>query len=399
MGTPGVLRLAPWLALGALGCSSDEPPAADATAGGDGACKDTRNVEIWRDRLGDGEPPRVVPFGERFAFVVSTSFSLTRAADATFVSWLDVEETLHFELVGLCPDDVCRNVHGSALLATASGAELVLAEQGSSTSMQEYPLRLLAWSSDGGDPTIAPLFDAHVNAITTRTGMKSSRDGARALFALGNIDVSEIEFAVLEPGGKLVAPASAMTLSAAPWDCLEVVPTDEAGALSAVSKAESGTEVVWHVRELDAGANAAFETSVTVPVGDALGYGDCPQVIEGGSGFFAQWVSDDGRAMVVRAARDAEPELLALDVSPGALQGALLDQLLFLSALDDGSQGWSRLSSNGDPSGPPIMLPALPESTSEHHRAPPTVLATDGHLLRIDYELESGRVIEELRCP
>jgi hypothetical protein len=412
MTTPvGVLRHALCL-LFALGACAPErrTPAATGGEGGDGgsggsrdgACTVTKHVEIPLDLFGDlAEPPAVVPFGERFAVVASGSVSQSRAADVAVVSWQGVELVQHFELLGLCPDDVCRNLHGSAVLAkTAGGSEFLLAEQGSSTSMKEYPLRLMAWSAEASEPAISPLFDSRVGAITTRSDMKSSRDGARALFALGNIDTTPLQAVEISEGAALVAAASPLELLSTPWDWLAVVPTDEAGAISAMARLPNGNELTWQLRELDSTANVVLETSVTVPVGDALGYVDPPTLVESSAGFHAQWVSSDGASTIATVARAAEPgatpALLRLDVSPGTLEAVLGDEFLFRAPIDAAHQGFVRRKGNGETGGPPIVLPVLPAPTSDRPRALPHVLRVVGESVQLTYELDNVRVIEEL---
>jgi hypothetical protein len=193
-----------------------------------------------------------------------------------------------------------------------------------------------------------------------------------------------------------------MTLPSLPWECLSVVPTDEAGAISVVARTESASEVVWSVRELDAEANVRFETSARIPAGDALGYAGCPAVIESPEGFHAQWVSDDGAAVTATLARDAgagAPAALSVaGVNPGALQAVYQGKFLFRATLDDGQRGFVRLNQDGESAGPPIVLPALPESTLEHRRALPSVLRVKAGKLDVSYELESSRVFEQLDC-
>jgi hypothetical protein len=233
--------------------------------------------------------------------------------------------------------------------------------------------------------------------------MQSSRDAARALFAIGNIDDPTLQVIAIGADAEVVAPVSTLTLSSAPWDCLSVVPTGKAGAISAVVKAESGSEVTWQLRELDADANTAFETEATVPVGEALGYADCPTVVDGADGFHAQWVSADGASVVATLARDSEPSsvplLASFDASPGILAGALERELLFQGLVDDEHRGFSRFHEDGSPGGPAITLPPLPESTLEQRRALPALLSAEGASVFVAYELEDARVIEELRCP
>jgi hypothetical protein len=261
----------------------------------------------------------------------------------------------------------------------------------------------MAWDSERTEPAITPIFESRVGAIVTRPGMRASRDGRRALFALGNIDTPGFQAVEIEEGAALVAPASTLALSGTPWDCLAVVATDEAAALSTVVKPEAGNEVVWQLRELDADANTVLETSATVPVGDALGYTDCPTVIESPDGYHAQWVNLDNGATLATLRRDAEPgtppELVSLDTTPGVLVGALRDELLFLARIDDDHQGFVRWVRAGVPVAPPVVLPMLPESTSERRRLAPKLLSVEGSSLFVSYELESVRVIEEISCP
>lgn len=401
-------RAAHWFLLAALGCSEERHAASNSSPvapvpRGDG-CSATRHVEVPLDLPAEQtDPPGEVPFGARFALVDSESVSLEKSAAVALVSWQGVDDEQRFALNELCPDGVCRNVHGTSVLGTsAGGLEFLLAEQGSAVSMPAYPLRLMVWDSAGSDAEITPLFAARVTAITTRTDMQASKDARRALFALGNIDTPELELVEIAENAALVAPPVSLTLGT-PWDCLSVLPTDTAGAISAVTKLDSGTAVVWSLRELDADANVVFDTSVTVPVGDTLGYTDCPTVLAAPEGFLAEWTSTDERSVLASVPRDlaagAGFSVLELDASPGLLEGVLHDELLFLAALDGGAPGFVRLTRTGEPGGPTITLPALPASTAEQRRAPPHVLNVKGASVDIAYELENTRVFEELSCP
>jgi hypothetical protein len=395
------------LLLGAA-CSSHGHAALETTAGpavsrGDD-CTVAQHVEVPLDLFGElADPPRIVPFGDRFGLLASESATQSRTANAALVSWQGVEQNQAFSLTELCPDDLCRNVHGTGLLARASGdPEFVLAEQGSITSMPAYPLRLMAWNSDASEPVITPLFDARVTAITTRADLQSSRDAARAVFVLGNIDETSLEAAEIDADAALVAEPFALTLASAPWDCLSAVPTDEAAAISVVTKLDGDSEVLWSVEELDAQANVVFDSTVSVPVGDALGYADCPTVVESPTGFLAQWVSSAGASVIATvkpsAALGENPELLSLEASPGTLAGMLGEELLFFGSLAGEDQGFLRLRGDGEPGGAPIVLPPLPASTLEHRRAPPTVLKAAALTLDVSYELESARVFEQIDC-
>ncbi|HTQ03571.1 MAG TPA: hypothetical protein VMI54_06930 [Polyangiaceae bacterium] len=397
-----------WLIVLAAACSSRREPSESSPDGGatlDGECSVAEHVEVPLDLFEDsGDPPSLAPFGARFALVDSESVTLDKTANVAIVSWNGVDEAHEFMLSELCPDGVCRNIHGLGALGTASGAvEFLLAEQGSAESMPAYPLRAMAWDSDASAAAITPLFDSRVTAITTRADLQSSRDATRALFVLGNIDMNTLGYAEIAPGATLVAPPASMTLPSTPWDCASVVPTDGAGAISAVSASEDGTSVTWSLRELDAGANVVFETSATVPVGQALGYTDCPTLVESPLGFHAQWVSAGGSAVIASVTRDAEPgaapELFELDANPGSLSGMLRDEFVFLSALDAEHEELVRLTSDGYPAGPAVSLPGLTESTAAQRRAPPKVLRVDGDSIAVSYELESTRVFEELSCP
>jgi hypothetical protein len=193
-----------------------------------------------------------------------------------------------------------------------------------------------------------------------------------------------------------------MTLPSSPWDCLTVVPTDEAGAISVVARSESGTEVVWWVRELDAQSDVRFETSVLVPAGGALGYADCPTLVESPEGFHAQWVRADEASVIATVARDsgpgAAPVLFESAASPGSLQGILHGDFLFRASPGAARQGFVRLNREGEPAGSPIALPEIPESTLEQRRALPSVIEVKGAVVALSYELESARVFEELDC-
>ena len=404
----GVTRRAHWLLVLAAGCAPEHHPATslnDNGASPDDTCSVAKHVEVPLDLFGTlSDPPSLVPFGARFAIVASEAVTLAKTASVALVSWHGVDAQDEFELTGLCPDDVCRNVHGVGALSSAAGEpEFLLAEQGSAVSMPAYPLRVLAWDTDGSEPAIAPLFESRVTAITTRSDLKSSRDANRALFALGNIDMPALPALAIAAGAALVAPTTSMTLPALPWDCLAVVPTETAGALSVVSRPDSGTEVVWSLRELDADANIVFEASVSVPVGVALGYGDCPTVVESPAGFHAQWTNTNAASIVATIARSAEPttapELLSFETSPGSLAAVLHEQFLFLAELADQQVGFVRLDHDGAAGGPNLVLPPLPAATDAQRRATPQVLRVDGSSVDVSYELEAARVFERLDCP
>lgn len=379
-----------------------------AEAGGSGGrtetCTVAKHVEIPLDLFGEAsDPPSVRPWGDRFVLLSSAPLTQTRMADLAVVSWQGVDIQNELSLKGLCPDDVCTNVLGVSVLATdASNPQLLLADEGSAVSMPSYLLHAKAWDTSRSDPADTELFDAPIAAITTRAAMQSSRDATRALFAIGNIDEPTVQAIELGPDAEVIAPVTTLTLSGAPWDCLAIVPTRGAGALSAVVKTEGGTEVTWHLRELDAGADSVFETMATVPVSDALGYTDCPTVVDGPDGFHAQWVNAYGNSVVASVERDADPAaaptLLRFDVSPGVLAGAMSAELWFQGFVSDDRRGFVRLRDDGSPGGPPITLPVLPESSDEHRRALPTVLGTEGDAAFVAYELEDARVLEQIRC-
>jgi len=362
------------------------------------------HVEVPLELFGEAlDPPSIARWGKRFALLGSGSLSQARAADIAVVSWDGVDVQQHLALTGLCPDDVCSNELGVAVLATATCTpQFLLVDADAVGSMPTYPLHARAWDSARSDPVDAPLLDAHITAITTRIVMRASRDGTRALFVLGNIDTTELQTIEVGTDATVVAPEGTLTLSSAYWDCLSVIPTSEAGAISAVAKTESATELIWHLRELDAEANTVLDRSVTIPVNDALGYVDCPTIVESPEGYAAQWVSTAGESLVAMVNRDAAPEaspgLVRFDASPGLLAGVVDGELFFQGFVDDEHRGFVRIKEDGRPGGPPITLPALPESTIQHRRALPTVLSVEGAALYLSYELESTRVFEEIRC-
>jgi hypothetical protein len=344
----------------------------------------------------ENEAPRLAPFGDRFALLASGALTTERSVDVAVVSWQGLYERYRFALGGLCPEGVCRNVHGMALLATARGKpEFLLAEQGSSVSMAAYPLRALTWDAGESEPYTTPLFDARVGAITTRSAMRSSNDAGRALFVSGNVDATSLQLALLREQGALVAPASTMMLPSMPWDCLAVVPTEHAGAVSVVARAENGTEVSWSLRELDAESNVAFEFTTVIPADDALGYVDCPRVVASTNGLHAQWVSTEGTSMVATLNRtlDVAPTatLLSLDQSPGSLEGVLQDDLLFLGALAAETQSLIRVTADGKSASAVYMLPSLASNAE--------VVRVAGPLVAVTYELPDTRIFEELECP
>ena len=367
-------------------------------------CSVTKHLELPLDLFGDaGDPPSIRRFEDRFVLMASGSLTLSRAADLAVVSWQGVDVQNHLSLTGICPDDVCTNVLGVSVLARAlHNPQVLLTDEGSAVSMPSYLVHAKAWDTSRTDPAVAPLFDAHIAAITTRAAMQSSRDAARALFAIGNIDDPTLQTVEIGADAEVIAPVSTFTLASAPWDCLTVVPTSHAAAISAIVEAESGTEVTWQLRELDANADTAFETMATIPVGDALGYADCPTVVEGPDGFHAQWVSAVGTSIVASVARDADPSrapsMATFDVSPGVLAGVLGEELLFQGFVDDEHRGFSRFLADGPSGGPPLTLPALPESTPEQRRALPALLSVEGESLFVTYELEDERVFAQFRC-
>jgi len=335
--------------------------------------------------------------------VASDSVIQDRVADVAVASWQGVDVTEHFVLSGLCPDDRCRNLHGSAVLATDDGhAEFLLAEQGSSLSMAEYPLRLLAWRGGSAEAAISPLFDSRVNAITTRSDMKASRNAARALFASGNTDGSPLRVIEIAPGAAIVRAATPLEPVPIPWDCLDLIPTEEAGAISVISRRDGGRETEWKLWELDAAGNTVLDTGAMVPVGNELGYTNCPRVIESSEGFHAQWVNTEHASVIATISRGvvpgAAPALVDVSANPGNLAGALDGEFLFEATLDDGQRSLVRLTRDDPGSGTPAELPLLSGSSSEPVLAPPRVLRAAGQSLQVTYEFETTRVIEELHC-
>lgn len=413
-----------WLARGLLvlagGCTAlpHGPVASDAGTAGEGgmsatggspgreaACSVTKHVEVPLELFGEAlDPPSVRRWRDRFVLMASGSLTLTRAAELAVVSWQGVDIQNHLPLAGLCPDDVCTNVLGVSVLATAlPSPQLLLADEGTVVSMPTYLVHAKAWDSSRSDPLVTPLFDAHIAAITTRAAMQSSRDAARAVFAIGNLDDPTLQAVEIGPDAEVVAPVSTLTLSATPWNCLAVVPTGEAGAISAVVEAESGTEIAWHLRELGPDGNTVFETVATVPIGSALGYTECPTIVDGPDGFHAQWVSSEGASVVATVIRGDEPAttpgLASFEATPGILAGVTGDELWFQGLVDAEHRGFLRFQRDGSPGGPAITLPRLPESTVEHRRALPALLSAEGNSLFVTYELEDERVLEELHCP
>jgi len=415
--TPSLTR---YLLVLAGGCTAlpHGPVGSDAGAGGEGGmtavggspgrdetCSVANHVEVPLELFGEApDPPSVHRFGDRFVLMASGSLTQSRAAELAVVSWQGVDIQNQLALGGLCPHDVCTNVLGVSVLATAlSSPQLLLADEGTVVSMPTYLVQAKAWDSSRSDPLVTPLFDAHIEAITTRAAMQSSRDAARAVFAIGNRDDPTLEAIEVGPDAEVVAPVATLTLSATPWDCLAVVPTREAGAVSAVVAKESGTEVAWHLFELDRDANIVFEARATVPVGDALGYTDCPTIVDGPEGFHAQWVSAEGASVVATVIRGEDatstPGLASFEASPGILAGVTFDELWFQGFVDAEHRGFLRFHRDGSPGLPAVTLPLLPESTVERRRALPALLSVEGYAGFVTYELESNRVLEELRCP
>lgn len=379
----------------AAGCSS--PETTRDTPPSHAACGVVRHVEVPRDLLTtDSNAPRLLPFGSRFALLAASTVATSRTVDAALVSWQGVDNLYRFALGGLCPNDVCRNVHGSALLASADEMpEFLLVEQGSNVSMAAYPFRVLAWEATESAPAETPLFEARVGAITTRSDMKSSADARRALFVSGNVDTPLLQLALLRDRGALAAAASTMPLPAAPWDCLTVVPTAGAAAISVLTRAENGVELTWSLRELGAESELVFEATAVIPVGDAVGYVDCPRVVASEQGFHAQWVSSGGNSVVATLKRDggAAPgsTLFPLDISPGSLEGLLQGDFLFRAASPPtGRPALVRVSTSGTAS-VALMLPPLATS--------PQVLGVEGPLISLAYELDDARIFEQLECP
>jgi hypothetical protein len=92
-------------------------------------------------------------------------------------------------------------------------------------------------------------------------GTASSLDGRRAIYAHGNRIVEDPQAIVL--GGDAERRGEPIVVKTGPdqdWDCLDVIPTASAAAISVV-ESRSGRRL-WHVVELDAEGAQIFEGSV-----------------------------------------------------------------------------------------------------------------------------------------
>ncbi|WP_437535910.1 hypothetical protein WME79_15380 [Sorangium sp. So ce726] len=291
----------------------------------------------------------------------------------------------------------CTFLEPTVIAPEAGGLQVVFPAIGPGDEPLKRPISAaaVAWDGEASAPTASPLF---VGVYEGRTGvydLATSRDGRRAVFALGSL-FGGPGFAAIGEDGVLVGTAHELDLGT---ECLDVVPTETAAVVSFTS-GHSNSEVVWFLRELDAYGNIAFERDLTLPLGTDRGFTGCPTLVEGPAGFVGQWRSLEGQRVLVTVNRDSEetspPALLELpEGTRGGLIGILGEELLFVGTLADQTNAMMRLGQDGRPGGPTYPLPNWPTLTGSTFE----VLGVEGRSWYMTYPSESARIIERVDCP
>jgi hypothetical protein len=383
---------------GATGGACDEAAGDCAPA----VCAVVKHVEVPLDLFGDvRDQHTVVRLGDRFALYATDRALRNGGADVAFVSWDGVDAHDHFDLDNPCPGDVCTTSLGASAVSSPSGSpQFFMVDRGSSTAATTSPVRAVAWDKTQASPGLTPLFEANVD-FQTISELASSKNGERAVFAAGNGGGS-VNVAELGPNAELAAPVSTMAPPSGGWDCLNVVPTKQAGAVSIVAGGLTEADSVWLLRELDADGNTVLEVNATVPAGAGLGYTGCPMLVESPVGFHAIWNATGKESIMATALRESAsgtpPTITTFPVIAGSLVGGRSDMLVFLVQLEDDRLGFRGIDREGNDVAKLYVLPPLPLRTSEHPRTFPMLLSVEGSSLYVSYELETTRAIEQVVC-
>lgn len=363
-------------------------------APGDCACSLVRSVRVPFDLFDD--PPRSPEldlFGDEF-LLRDTGNLYTNIA---VVSWDGVETAEHHEWSDYCGSGGgCDFLAMTALAKEAGGLQLLAARRGPYVEGGgDHMYELSSWDDEANQPTDAHVFDGGYNGQLVMFDLETSHDGRRAVFSLANL--SEPAFALVGEDAAIIG--TPMMPNPAPTQkCLEVVPTAEAATISSVTR--SASEVIWHLRELDAAGELAFEANLTLPLGTDDGFTGCPTVVPSPTGYAGAWDRNYGSWMIVSVERDSAaddpPDILEIpEDEPGLLLGVLGDEFLIMTGSGDGSAAVARRSRDGTPGGPGYPVPTA-VSTPD---ALPAVLGAHGSSFVLTYGTEAERIIEEVECP
>ena len=370
---------------------------AEAGSGGScepGACCVVSHVEIPLDPFeSQRAEQKVRRLGDRF-LVTATDSSGTHLA---VVSWQGVETTKLETATDYCDSGGCGFLGATFLAGESGGPKVAWIARGDGPG-SEASFSVVAWDDAADAPVESFLFDGVYDTRTTEFDFQASRDGQRAVFVVG--DPGLPGFAEIGLGGAIVGTPVAQGVGGA-GKCSQVVPTDEAGAVSYVTTVDE-SELIWHLRELDADGEVALEADTTLPLGTENGFsGGCPIVVLGPSLYVGAWGRNDAPYVIASIPREGagggEPDLLELPKEPPSLlSGVLEDELLLLTQAAGESISLTRLTKDGAPGGPGYALPDTVVSTLE---VLPRVVDVVGHSIFLTYGTESARVIEEVDCP
>jgi hypothetical protein len=371
------------------GSAGDGSPA-DGAAGQTGVCSVARHVEVPTDATylaGSPSPALAVNrVGERFA--VAQHSDTGNALE--IVSWAGLDSQFH--CTSDCPSALQTGM-GVGLISDAGDPRMLFVGSG-----------VVAWT---GGPTVTgptPLYwtgqdaqDATGTVMFFRRGvqqLRASRDGQRALFGIGTA-YFEPTVCLAELAGDASIPGGPQTMTLEQWECLDLLPTDTAGAVSLMVNPANRTALTWSVHEYDAAGVITAETAATVPLDPSAGLSQCPQVIDGPAGYQAYFAYDSSHGLLITlpsAGSNALPDARQV-AGNGKLVGALDDELVFESVQKDGKTHFSGLHVNDaaprDLVGLPVAVPA-PQSA---------FVDADGRSLFISYQTSSARVFEEITCP
>jgi hypothetical protein len=145
-------------------------------------------------------------------------------------------------------------------------------------------------------PAHEVLTTGQYGAQVTLMGMASSLDGRRTVWARGNSGTEDPQAIVL--GGDAERRGNPIAVkSDHHWDCLGVIPTTAAAAVSVVETRDGSR--FWHLVELDAEGAQVFESSVDVTEDLSGSSTGCPFSVALTKGGFAALMRGSNAALIV----------------------------------------------------------------------------------------------------
>ncbi len=262
-----------------------------------------------------------------------------------------------------------------------------------------------AWRMDEPSvPEAQPLFGPSYSGLVSAFSLRPSRDATRAVFAHGYRAVTqEVTFAELDADGAMVSQAITLEVPSSSWDCLAVVPTEDAAAISLTADSEDRRQQFWLLRELNSSGELVFASQITLPTDYralTASDGGCA-VFEDADGYSVALGDGAGSRRIGRLQRDRPNELIVSEslVLPGILVGTLAGTLVF--SRDEWTETSHQVRFLGLPksgTGEPRTLAVTPATAIELYTDVQLIFA-QGKSLIYGFPTRDSQVIEEVACP